>query len=43
MVINYNHDLSEVWQWLDEGRASLHDAAESLKFGINYLMYDMTH
>jgi hypothetical protein len=43
MIINYNHDLSEVWQWLDEGRASLHDAAESLKFGINYLMYDMTH
>ena len=43
MVINYNHDLGEVWQWLDEGRASLRDAAESLKFGINYLMYDITH
>lgn len=43
MIINYNNDISELWQWLDEGRASLHDAAESLKFGINYLMYDLTH
>jgi hypothetical protein len=43
MIINYNHDLGEVWQWLDEGRASLRDAADSLKFGVNYVMYDMTH
>jgi hypothetical protein len=43
MVINYNNDISEVWQWLDEGRLSLHDAAEALKFGINYLIYDFTH
>jgi hypothetical protein len=43
MVINYNNDLSEVWQWLDEGRLSVHDAAESLKFGINYLIYSVTH
>jgi hypothetical protein len=43
MVINYNNDLSEIWQWLDEGSASLHDAAESLKFGTNYVMYALTH
>jgi hypothetical protein len=43
MVVNYNHDLGEVWQWLDEGSYSLSDAAESLKFGTNYLMYAFTH
>jgi hypothetical protein len=43
MVINYNNDLGEVWQWLDEGTASLQDAAQSLKFGTNYLMYAFTH
>jgi len=43
MIANYNNDLSEVWQWLDEGRTSLHDAAESLKLGTNYLMYAFTH
>ena len=26
-----------------EGRRSMHDASTSLEFGINYLMYAMTH
>lgn len=43
MLINYNHDLGEVWQWLDEGTLSMHDAAESLKFGTNYVVYSFTH
>ena len=43
MVINYNNDLGEFWQWLDEGSLSLHEAAESLKIGTNYLMYAFTH
>jgi len=43
MVISYNHDIGEVWQWLDEGSLSLQDAADSLKFGTNYLMYSFTH
>jgi hypothetical protein len=43
MVLNNNNDISEFWQWLDEGQASLHDAATSLHFGINYVMYSMTH
>jgi hypothetical protein len=43
LVIDYNNDLSEIWQWLDEGSLPLHDAAESLKFGTNYLMYSFTH
>ena len=43
MVIDYNNDLSEFWEWLDEGSLSLHDAAVSLKFGTNYLMYALTH
>jgi len=43
MVINYNNDLSEYWQWLDEGTLPLHEAAESLKFGTDYVMYAFTH
>jgi hypothetical protein len=42
MVVNYNNDLGEIWQWLDEGTASLQDAAMSLKLGTNYLLYAMT-
>lgn len=43
MVIDYNNDLSEFWEWLDRGERPLHDAAESLKFGVNYVMYALTH
>jgi hypothetical protein len=43
MVILYNNDLSEFWEWLDKGQRSLHDAATSLKFGINFVIYAMTH
>src|SRR5437764_459944 len=34
MVINYNNDLSEFWEWLDRGELPFRDAASSLKFGV---------
>jgi Domain of unknown function (DUF4159) len=43
MIINYNNDLSEVWEWLDKGELPLSDAALSLKLGVNYLVYAFTH
>jgi hypothetical protein len=43
MVIDDNNDISEDWEWLNKGEKSLHDATSSLEFGINYLMYSMTH
>jgi len=43
MVLDNNNDISEFWEWLDEGQRSMHDAATSLHFGINYVMYAMTH
>jgi hypothetical protein len=43
MVLNNNNDISEFWEWINEGRLSMHEAATSFHFGINYLMYAMTH
>jgi hypothetical protein len=43
MILNNNNDLSEFWQWLDEGQMSMHDAVTSLHFGINYALYALTH
>ncbi len=43
MVVNYNNDLSEMWEWLDRGEASMHDAVTSLELGANYLIYAMSH
>src|SRR5215813_5724095 len=42
MVLDNNDDISEFWEWLDEGQRSMHDAATALHFGINYVMYAMT-
>jgi hypothetical protein len=43
MVVDNNNDISEFWEWLDEGQRSMHDAATSFHFGINYVIYAMTH
>ena len=43
MVLDNNNDISEYWEWVDEGQRSMHDAATSFHFGINYAMYALTH
>ena len=43
MVLDNNNDISEFWEWLDEGQRSMRDAATAFHFGINYVMYAMTH
>lgn len=43
MVANHNNDLGEFWQWVDEGQLDFQLAAKSVRFGINYLVYAMTH
>jgi len=42
MVLNNNNDISEFWEWINEGRMSMHDATTSFHFGINDLLYAMT-
>jgi hypothetical protein len=43
MIINYNNDLSEIWEWLDKGEMSLRESVTALQLGTNYLIYAMTH
>ena len=43
MILNNNNDLSEFFEWIDQGRMSMHDAATAFQFGINYAMYAFTH
>jgi hypothetical protein len=43
MVVNYNNDLSEVWEWLDRGEMPMREAALAVKFGMNYLIYALSH
>lgn len=43
MVINYNNDVSDYWQWSDDPFAPIEQTNEAYKFGVNYVMYALTH
>lgn len=43
MILNNNNDISEFWEGLDNGQMSMHNAATSFHFGINDVLYAMTH
>ena len=42
-VANYNNDIGDYWQWSDQGFAPIEITNEAYKFGVNYVMYAMTH
>ena len=41
-VINFNNDLSEHWEFSDEGLFPLDASNEAYKLGVNYLIYALT-
>ena len=41
-VINYNNDISEYWEWSDEGLFPMDASNEAYKLGVNYLIYALT-
>jgi hypothetical protein len=43
LVANNDNDFGEFWEDLDKGSAALHPAVQSFQFGVNYLIYAMTH
>ena len=43
MMINYNTDISEFWEWLDTGLKPIDESNEAYKLGVNYIIYGMTH
>jgi len=42
-IANYNHDLGEMWEYSDTGYMPVDLSNEAYKFGVNYIMYAMTH
>ena len=42
-VANYNHDLGEFWEFSDTGWVPVDLSNEAYKFGVNYVIYAMTH
>jgi Domain of unknown function (DUF4159) len=43
MIICYNNDVGDYWEWIDQPRYALKPAAESLRLGMNFILYAMTH
>jgi hypothetical protein len=41
-IANFNNDLSEYWEFSDEGMFPLQESNEAYKFGINYVIYALT-
>ena len=42
-VANYNEDLGEKWEFSDTGMLPVDISNEAYKFGVNYVVYAMTH
>jgi hypothetical protein len=42
-IANYNHDLGELWEFSDTGYMPVDLTNDAYKFGVNYVVYAMTH
>ena len=43
MIINYNNDVSDWWQWSNDPFQPIDDSNTAYKFGVNYVFYALTH
>jgi hypothetical protein len=43
MIVNYNTDISQFWEWSGRGLRPFDQTNEAYKLGVNYVMYGMTH
>ena len=42
-LVNVNNDMGDFWEWIDQPQFDLAASTTGLRFGINYLMYSLTH
>jgi len=43
MVVDYNNDISEYWEWSNDPLVPIEESNEAYKYGVNYIMYALTH
>jgi len=43
MVANFNNDIGDYWEWSDQSLAPIQLSNEAYRFGINYIVYALTH
>ncbi|MCC7042292.1 MAG: DUF4159 domain-containing protein [Acidobacteria bacterium] len=43
MMIHYNTDISQYWEWSERGFRSIEETNEAYKLGVNAILYGLTH
>jgi hypothetical protein len=43
ILVNYNTDVSQFWEWSGTGLRPIDDTNEAYKLGVNYIVYALTH
>ncbi len=43
MMVFYNTDISQFWEWSERGLRSIEDTNEAYKLGVNAILYGLTH
>ena len=43
MIVNYNTDISQFWEWSGMGLRPVDETNEAYKLGVNYIIYGLTH
>jgi hypothetical protein len=43
VIVNYDNDISEYWEFSDMGFYAIDLSNEAYKLGVNYLVYALTH
>ena len=43
VLICFNNDIGDFWEYIDEPVYAVRPSAEALKLGINFILYSMTH
>ena len=43
MMVNYNTDISQFWEWSSVGVTSDRSNQRGIRLGVNFVIYGMTH
>ena len=43
VMVNFNTDISEYWEFSDRGLRPISESNEAYKLGVNYVLYGITH
>jgi hypothetical protein len=43
MIVNYNTDVSQFWEWSGTGLRPIDETNEAYKLGVNYIIYGLMH